>query len=266
MDKKISRIKTKIKSPIKDNKLVKQVIDLINNNEEIHTLWEVTNVNALHRLKMTDHGPVHFQVVTNHAIKMTRILRDANIEMTLTKDYGLDHEYAELVIVLASLLHDLGMSINRSGHEEFSLILANTLMREMLVFLPVYERTVVISEVLHAIINHRSGGKPLTLEAGIMRIADALDMEKGRSRFANDAGNIDIHNISHFAIDKVDILKGKNKPILIKITMNNSAGLFQVDELLNSKLTKSGIEHLVEVSAYVTGKTEKKLIKDFLVK
>ena len=119
---------------------------------------------------------------------------------------------------------------------------------------------------MHAIINHRSGGKPLTIEAGIVRIADAIDMEKGRSRFANDAGNIDIHNISHFAIDKVEILKGKNKPLLIKITMNNSAGLFQIDELLDSKLAKSGIENFIEIQANVTGKTEKKLIKEFLVK
>lgn len=262
----ISRIKTKIVSPINDNKLVLQAIDLINNNEEIHTLWEVMNVNALYRMRMTDHGPTHFQVVTNHAVKMARMMKDEGIVMSIIKDYKLSFDYAELVIVLACLLHDLGMSINRSGHEEFSLILANTLMREMLGFLPIYERTVVISEVLHAIINHRSGGKPLTIEAGIVRIADAIDMEKGRSRFANDAGNIDIHNISHFAIDKVEILKGKNKPLLIKITMNNSAGLFQIDELLDSKLAKSGIENLIEIQANVTGKTEKKLIKEFLVK
>ncbi|MFO0704165.1 MAG: HD domain-containing protein [Patescibacteria group bacterium] len=255
-----------IRSPFKDNKLVNVLIDSINKNDEVRALWEVMNVNAQHRMKMTDHGIVHFQVVTNHAVKMARILRTKNIKLSVEKDYGLSYEHGELIIVLGSLLHDLGMSINRSGHEEFSLFLANNIMRETLTFLPIREKTIVISETLHAIYNHRSGGKPLTIEAGIVRIADAIDMEKGRSRFANEMGNIDIYNISHFAIDKVELKIGKNKPILIKITMNNSAGLFQIDELLDSKLAHSGLEKYVEMQAKVTGKTEKKLIREFLVK
>lgn len=250
----------------KDNKLVNELLKIVNHHEEITTLWKVINVNALKRLKMTDHGHVHFQVVTTGALKMARLLRDAKVELSITKDFGLDYHYGELVIVLASLFHDLGMSINRSGHEEFSLILANTIMKDVLTFLPLRERTIVISEALHAIINHRSGGVPLTIEAGIMRVADALDMSQGRSRFPYKQGNIDIHSISATAIDSVVISKGEKKPLLVMITMNNSAGLFQIDELLDSKLAKSGIENYVEVQAFVTGKTEKKLIKDFLVK
>ena len=48
--------------------------------------------------------------------------------------------------------------------------------------------------------------------------------------------------------------------------MNNSAGLFQVDELLKSKLKGSGIEDFVIVKAVVEGETEKKLLKEFVVK
>ncbi len=115
---------------------------------------------------------------------------------------------AELVILLASLFHDLGMSISREGHEEFSLILANSILHRILDFLPVEERTIVISETLHAIIAHRSGGTPYTIEAGIVRVADALDMSEGRSRIPYQAGKIDIHSVSAAAIDKVEILDG----------------------------------------------------------
>ena len=42
--------------------------------------------------------------------------------------------------------------------------------------------------------------------------------------------------------------------------MNNSAGIFQIDELMQDKLKGSGIEHYLEVEARVTGETEKKLV------
>jgi hypothetical protein len=155
------------------------------------------------------------------------------------------------------------MSISREGHEEFSLILANSILHRILDFLPVEERTIVISETLHAIIAHRSGGVPYTVEAGIVRVADALDMSEGRSRIPYQAGKIDIHAVSAAAIDKVEILEGTDRPIQINIWMNNIAGIFQVDELLRRKLLGSGIEKFVKVSAYLTEGEEKRLVKEF---
>jgi len=252
--------------PTNNNKLLINAMRIINENKEINTLWKVINVNALDRLGMTDHGPVHFQIVANGALRILRILVKNGIKMSITKDFGLSVEYAELVIFLASLLHDTGMSINREGHEEFSLFLTNNLLREIIDFLPIEEKTIVISEVLHAIINHRSGGRPTTIEGGIVRVADALDMSQGRSRIPYMTGKINIHSISAIAIDKVEIKNGINRPVQINIFMNNSAGIFQVDELLKSKLHDSGIEKFVELKAMVTAKTERKLIKEFIIK
>ena len=45
-----------------------------------------------------------------------------------------------------------------------------------------------VAEALHAIIGHRRRGDPLTIEAGVVRVADALDMEHGRSRVPFEAG------------------------------------------------------------------------------
>jgi metal-dependent HD superfamily phosphatase/phosphodiesterase len=45
--------------------------------------------------------------------------------------------------------------------------------------------------------------------------------------------------------------------------MNNSAGLFQVDELLKKKLLGSGIEKYIKIWAYTKRRKEKRLIKDF---
>lgn len=249
--------------PVRKNGLLENALALINDDVEIKTLWRVMNVNAIDRLGMTDHGPVHFQIVANIAIKLARSLTKSQVEMDITKNYGLSNDYAELVILLGSLFHDLGMSISREGHEEFSLFLSNSILHRILEFLPVEERTIVISETLHTIISHRSGGMPLTIEAGIVRVADALDMSEGRSRIPYQAGKIDIHSISATAIDKVEILEGVDKPVIINILMNNIAGVFQVDELLRRKLLGSGIERYVSVSAYLIEGEDKKLIKQF---
>ena len=65
------------------------------------------------------------------------------------------------------------------------------------------------------------------------------------------------------SIEKVRLVKGQEKPIRIEIDMSNSAGIFQVDELLKYKLRSSGIEKYIEVAALVQGETEKQLVRLF---
>ncbi len=263
MQSKKSSAPKNIHVPVSGNELLEKALEIINENNEIKTLWKIININAIDRLGMSDHGPVHVQIVANIALRLIRILTKNKVEMSITTYYGLQDKYAELVVLLASLFHDLGMSISREGHEEFSLFLANDILHRILDFLPVEERTIVTSEVLHAIIAHRSGGKPYTIEAGIVRVADALDMSEGRSRIPYQTGNVDIYSVSAAAIDRIEISEGDEKPIQINILMNNSAGLFQVDELLKRKLMGSGIERYVKVRALIERRREKKLIKEF---
>ncbi len=256
--------KARINVPSDHNPLIKKFVEQVNSSEEIKTLWHCINVNAIERLEMTDHGPVHFQIVSNIALRLCRILNKHGVELSVQKDHGLSYEHGELVVILASLFHDLGMSINRDGHEEFSLIIASRLLDQMLDFLPTIEKTIVKSEALHAIISHRSGGTPYTIEGGIVRVADALDMAEGRSRLPYEAGIINMHSLSHAAIDSVDITEGEVKPIKIDINMNNSSGLFQIDELLNKKVKGSGLEKYVSVKATISRDTEESLLKEFV--
>lgn len=246
--------------PLNGNKILETVLQNINQNIEIKTLWKIINVNAIERLGMSDHGQVHFQIVSNIAIRLTRLLEDAGVEMGVTKNYGLSKDYAETIVLFGSLFHDFGMSIEREGHEGFSIIIANNILRDTLSFMPIKERTIVVSESLHTIISHRKGGKPLTVEAGIVRVADALDMSEGRSRIPYEAGEVNIHSVSAVAIDRVEIQKGNKKPINVNIVMNNSAGIFQIDDLLKGKIKGSGLEKYIDVTASISTKTEKKLI------
>jgi metal-dependent HD superfamily phosphatase/phosphodiesterase len=118
---------------------------------------------------------------------------------------------------------------------------------------------------MHAIISHRRSGEPLTLEAGVMRVADALDMAEGRSRVPFERGRRNIHSLSAAAIETVTIGRGEEKAARIEITMNNSAGIFQVDELLATKLRGSGLEQHVEVIGRIDGDHEKRLLPIFRI-
>lgn len=262
---KMNNPEIKIFVPDKGNQFIVKALSNINNNKQITTLWRVANTNAITRLGMSDHGPVHVQIVANIALKLTRLLIQSKNEMSICKDYGLSNDYAELVVLLASLFHDLGISVSREGHEEYSLFICNSLIYQVLDFLPVEEATIVASEVLHAIISHRSDGHPLTLEAGIVRVADALDMSKGRSRIPYEAGLIGIYSVSASAIDEIEITSGIDKPIQINVTMNNSAGLFQLDELLKKKIKNSGLGKFLSVHACINETTEKKLITEYTI-
>jgi uncharacterized protein len=250
--------------PDRNNPRLARLIDRINADDEIYALWSAANVNSINRLGMTDHGPVHVKIVMNIAIRLFRLLTEANIEPAAVRDHGLTEEDAGVIVALGALFHDLGMSIHRTDHEDYSLFVAQAKLRELLpTEYDVGTATIVRSEVLHAIIAHRSGGKPLTLEAGIVRIADALDMAKGRSRIPFEEGSVSIHSVSAAAIDQVHIERGELKPIRLRIEMTNSAGVFQLDQLFREKLRGSGLEAYIEVEAEIEGGEEKGLIRGF---
>lgn len=250
--------------PTRGNEKLGRLLERVNADDELYALWIAANVTAIDRLGMTDHGPVHVKIVMNMALKMLRLLMDRGIEPALARDYGFGRQDAEVVVALAALFHDVGMSIQRTDHEDYSLFVAQAKLKDYLENLyPVSEATIIRSEILHAVIAHRSEGKPSTLEAGVVRIADALDIAKGRSRIPFEGGSVSIHSVSAAAIEAVRIEPGKKKPIRIVIEMSNSAGVFQLDELFRKKLTGSGLEPHVELEAQLLGEDEKRLLERF---
>jgi metal-dependent HD superfamily phosphatase/phosphodiesterase len=247
--------------PARGNRKLRTLLERVESDEQLKAWWHVANVNAVKRLEINDHSWVHVHLVANIALKLLRQLAKRGIEPAMVADYGMSDEDAEVVVVLAAFLHCIGMSIHRERHEDWSLFLAEPKIRELLD--GVYaepELTVVVSEVLQAITTHRDDGHPLTLEAGTVRVADALDMAKGRSRIPFERGSVSIHSLSAAAIDSVSIGAGSDRPIRVEIEMNNSAGLYQVDELLKAKLHGSGLEPYVEVVARVDTESEKRLV------
>jgi len=250
--------------PFLDNKKLKQIVDSVKEDVELQTFWRCSNVMAINRMGYTDHGPTHVKIVANSALRLLRILVKHGVVPSVVKDYNLTNEDAEVVVVLASLFHDLGMIVTREEHEEYGVNLAyHFLQRHLHKVYSQEESAVICSEVLHALLVHIPAHRVLTLEAGIVRIADALDMEKGRARIPFHAGKVDIHAVSAMSIEEVEIVEGTEKPVVIRIKMSNSAGIFQIDELLKARIVGSGLEKYVHVVAEIVGEKERKIIDKF---
>ncbi len=260
--------------PYRNNSKLKAVMEKVKDDKKLKTYWRCANVMAIERMGYTDHGPTHVKIVANLSLKLLRIMVEKKlITPSIVEDYGMKNEDAEVVVVLGSIFHDLGMIVQRRDHEKYSAFLAMEFFDKFLT--PTYseeEKAIVTSEVLHAIVTHEEplSNEPtcriLTKEAGIVGIADALDMEAGRARIPFQSGKVDIHAISALSIEKVDVElaeSGATKPINIEIKMSNSAGVFQIDELLKPRIVNSGLEQFFHVIAEITGEKETKIIDKF---
>ena len=254
-----------VKAPTRGNRRLEAFLDAANGDDELRAWWHMQHVFA-GRLGMSDHSWVHVQIVLNIALRLFRLLVKRGVEPAMLSDHLMTERDAEVVIAAGCLLHDSGMSIHRTDHEAYSLFLAARKLPELLA--DVYrepERAVVVAESLHAIIGHRRRGDPMTLEAGVVRVADALDLAQGRSRVPFEGRRPNIHSLSAAAIDDVRISAGEARAVSIEIAMNNSAGIFQVDELLATKLRGSGLEEHVEVVAQIDAEHEKRLVPVFRI-
>ena len=240
-------------------------MEAANADSQLKVWWHVAQVNA-NRLGMSDHSWVHVQIVLNIALRLFRILNRKGLEPAVVTDYGMRPQDAEVVIAAGCLFHDTGMAIHRTDHEAYSLFLAaDALPRLLELSYDEPERSVVAAEALHAIIGHRRRGEPITVEAGIVRVADALDMAEGRSRVPFSSRRPNIHSLSAASIEAVKIEPGDDRPVRVEIEMTNSAGIFQVDELLATKLRGSGIEDQIEVVARIEAEHEKRLVPVFRI-
>ena len=171
--------RARVRAPTRGNRRLEALLDGVNADAELRAWWHMAQVTS-ERLGMSDHSWVHVQIVLNIGLRLLRLLAKAGVEPVMVTDHGMGRRDAEVVVAAGALLHDVGMSIHRTDHEAYSLFLAEPKLRQLLD--GVYEepeRTVVVSEALHAIIGHRRRGEPYTLEAGVVRVADALDMAAG---------------------------------------------------------------------------------------
>lgn len=233
-------------------------------DEELQEMQDYSNNVSIRRLGFNDHGPVHMRQVVGNAIKMLNILHEAGIQTSLEHEETGTFEDSMCAVILAGLMHDLGMAIGRQGHEEMSVLLAQPIIERALMHVfpdNLHKRVIIRSVATEAIIGHMSSRKIHSTEAGIILVADGCDMTKGRARIPlaiNTTPRVgDIHKYSANAINRIGIHRGERKPIKIDIEMSGDVGFFQIEEVLLTKIDASPAKQYIELYAGVVGQDRK---------
>jgi metal-dependent HD superfamily phosphatase/phosphodiesterase len=228
---------------------------LVESDPEVQAYLQAQNVNPVDRKRYNDHGTKHIEIVRNRALCLYDLLKEGGIEFNGASQQGLDEADEGVIVVLAATLHDIGHVVHRDDHPYYSIPLAADILDRLLEALgydDVGDRVRMKGEVLHAILCHHTEEDPLTTEAGVIRVADALDMERGRSRIPYESGGRGINTVSSQAIRRVSLQPGDGAPVLVEIEMTNAAGVYQVDNLLKAKLRGSGLENDIRIVALNT--------------
>lgn len=230
-----------------------EILPVLTEDPEITTYLTAQNVNAVTRMGYSDHGPKHIEIVRNRALGLYTLLKHAGIEFNGAIEQGLDERFEPVILALAATLHDIGHVVHREEHSYYSIPLAADILDRLLGDRYDTETAVKLkSEVLHAILCHHTEETPLTTEAGVIRIADGLDMERGRSRIPYEHGGRGINTLSGQAIEDVRLKAGEERAVLVEIEMTNAAGVYQVDNLLQAKLSDSRLEDHIHIVAVNT--------------
>jgi metal-dependent HD superfamily phosphatase/phosphodiesterase len=224
---------------------------LLRSDSEAKADWDMSNYIAVSKLKYNDHGEVHAKIVAANALKMLRLLLDSGVSTSTIKERAGDEDDVYLIVLAGALLHDIGNQVHRENHNVAGVYLAIPLLNRLLP--KIYKDAEIMYEIrghiLHCIYSHEFEIPDLTEESALVGIADGTDMTKGRGRLAFDKGNVNIHTVSALSIEEVEIKQGEDVPIQILIHLNNSAGVFQIQETLAKKIIGGPLENYCEVIA-----------------
>ncbi len=219
--------------------------------------WDMANYITVRKLGYNDHGRVHAWMTGAASVAILDLLMmDTKIKWDVIESGAGDTDDVYMVVILGTMLHDMGNLVHRNQHEAHGVALAMPILERILA--PIYteleKRSKLRNFILHSINCHDLNPAPLTMEAGVTAVADGTDITKGRGRKAYALGSVDIHSISALAVEQVTISRGQDKPVEISVMMNNSAGIFQVEETLAPKVSRTPLAPHVNVVAYTDPK------------
>ena len=231
-----------------------EMYQYLTGSPKVQSYLRSANRMAVSRLGYTDHGIIHAEVATWNALSIFDILDETFRPNVVAEGIG-DTDDARLVVLASTYLHDIGMVVHRNEHYQASINLAISILESKLmdIYTDPAKATDILSFILHGIYAHDDDTQCLTLEAGITKLGDGCDMTKGRTKVPFQKGKVDIHSISALAISNVILEPGEDKPLRITVAMDNPAGVFQVQAVLEKKISTSGLQDSVDIEVLVNG-------------
>lgn len=250
----INRQKIRARDLIPDNTRALEMYQYLSGSPKVQSYLRTANRMAVSRLGYTDHGPVHAEVATWNALRAFDILDETFQPNVVAEGIG-DIDDARLIVLASTYLHDIGMVVHRNEHNQAAVQLASPVLESKLmnIYNDPAKATDILSFILHGIYAHDDDTQCLTLEAGMTKIGDGADMTKGRTTVPFQKGKVDIHSVSAMAINDVILEKGEKKPLRITVAMDNPAGVFQVQAVLEKKLSTSSLQDHVDIDILVNG-------------
>ncbi|MDV6374335.1 phosphohydrolase [Deinococcus arenicola] len=232
------------------------------NDPEALAHWDMANYITMRKLGYNDHGRVHSFITGAASLAITELLLEGGVKPDIMESGIGDADDVYLAVILGTMLHDIGNQIHRASHEQHGVALAMPILDRIMgpLYPDPFKRAKVRSFILGSINCHDLNPPPLTLEGGITAVADGTDITKGRGRKAFSMGSVDIHSISALAVDEVVIERGRTTPVLISVTMNNSGGIFQVEEILAPKVIRTPMRRYVELRAATRPEGEEQIL------
>jgi len=250
----IEREKIRARDLLNGESRALEMYQYLTGSPKVQSYLRTANRMAVSRLGYTDHGPVHAEVATWNSLKVFDILEETFQPNVVAEGIG-DIDDARLIVLASTYLHDIGMVVHRNEHPQASINLASPILEDKL--MDIYndpgKATDILSFILHGIYAHDDDTQCLTLEAGITKLGDGCDLTNGRTKVPFQKGKVDIHSVSALAIHNVILSRGEKKPLKITVAMDNPAGVFQVEAVLEKKISTSGLGDHIEIDILVNG-------------
>ncbi len=227
---------------------------ILSKDEEIFNILEQANKVAVIRMGFNDHGRVHAKMVLLNALKIYRILEGQGSRgNVITDDIG-DREDVRIALMLGGYLHDSGMSVSRKSHDILAVIVSKGIVARILkvLYKDDFSKAVRMRMVvLECLLCHLGEYNSTSLESKIIATSDGTDMTKGRARIPYKLSKPDIHKFSALSIERVAITKGEKRPVRVTVEMNDTTGIFQIEEQLVQKMRDVDFADHVEIVAKI---------------
>lgn len=227
--------------------------DHIREDPPLKALWDLTSFLAVGRYDRNDHGDIHAHIVAANAMHLFRLLVGHGVQPEAVRCGAGTLEDAAVVVLLGAMLHDLGNLVSHEGHAAHGVALAQPLLTRLLPL--VYgedevKKAIVGSLVLSAIATHECAPAPVTLEGGIVAVADAADMTSGRTQSHEDDTTVGLSRAYPRVVTAVHIEPGRFSPAHIRVEIQSPIGVRRVEELVGRRLFLSGLDRHVTMQVF----------------
>ncbi|MEM4389036.1 MAG: HD domain-containing protein [Candidatus Micrarchaeia archaeon] len=246
-----------IKFALGKNRLALAVYNRLSRDPRFVAGCEMANAVAVNRFGYNDHGIVHVGITAVNALRIFELLDKAAVVPTFVAEKHGSKADAQLIVLLGALLHDIGNAISRENHHIHGVTYAQPILEDALAVCYDSDKLQKVKlAVLACIFEHDESVRATSIEAGIIKPADGMDCESGRARIPYRMfGRNDIHSLSALAITRVEAVAGESRPVLIRVYMDNPAGMFQIQQVLQKKIASAGpVAQLIEVQPVLNGK------------